>query len=213
MTVTNSDLNGFRFVKTKHGSVTMPAVIDCSVATAYQGQVNGTYDIDLNVGDPVTRVSTGGVEHCPGAEATPGTLFGVVVGIKPYWNGTAMVFGTALPGGTAWGTNENRRSFVQVLPVDGNIFEVDCVNVGSNDTKGEFIGLNGKNADHIFTATAAQSNGECKLDLTSVGTDAEQWRIWDLAGSMENRNFAADNVKVQVIANEVQMPAYSTTGV
>lgn len=213
MAVTNPDLNGFRFVKTKNGSVTMPAVLDCSVATGYQGQVAATYNVHLSVGDPVTRVSTGGVEHCPGTEGTPGLPFGVVVGVKPYWNGTAMTFGTSLPGGTAWATNENRRSFVQVLPVEGCVFEIDCMDVGSNNTAAEFRDLIGNNADHNLTAVVAGVSSKPKLDLTSVGTDTEQWRIWDMAGSMENRNFNSANVKMQVIANELQFPSYSTTGV
>jgi len=212
MAITNQEIHGFRWKAYTNSVDSSPRIVRAPVATGYQAQVAATYNVALSPGDPLQRLSDGSVILCPGTEGTPGIIFGVLHDVKPYWDGTRMQFGSYLPGGTAWGTNEARRSWVGLIPAFGALFEIDVTVPGANDTVGEFIGLIENNADHILTAVVAGVQSKPKINFTSVGTDAEQWRVKDISRSAHMRDYAGANVKVLVTANEGQGEKYSTTG-
>lgn len=213
----NIELNGFRWRRSLYATGNNePPTVRKSVATGYQFQVGGSINVDVSPGDPLQLVSDGTVGIRAGTEGTPGVIFGVVKNILPYWSAAqgAMVIGTTLPGGTAWGTNESRRSWINVIPVFGQIFEIDVSDSATATTFATYLSLTGNNADHILTAVSGETTAQPKLDIaTAVGTGTAQWRIWDISETQENVDLSGANVKLEVMINEGQGAEFSTTGV
>jgi hypothetical protein len=73
------------------------------VATTYQA-APGAVNVDLNIGDPVIRVSDGSVAIAVAGATNP--IYGVIVGVERIWDAGlgAMRPSDKVPGGTAWAT-------------------------------------------------------------------------------------------------------------
>lgn len=205
----NTAKYGFRWVRslTNAGAPPKQAM---RVASGYQAAPGGT-NVNLNVGDPVTLLSTGYVEL---AAANSGVIYGVIVGIHPYYDGTRMTFGTKLPGNTVYGTVLERTSWVDVIPVQDQIFEVDVDDNTTATTEAGYLALVGENVDHVFTGASATTGlAHPILDISTHNTTSTlQWRIVDLA-RIPGMDFSGTRVKVEVTANVVRQAPYVTTGV
>lgn len=198
------DFYGFRPHSTVYGAAKLSPV-EGYVATGYQAAVNGGGNVDLNIGDPVRKLSTGYYEIADGNEGGGGgeTIFGIIVGIKQYYDGTRIVSGTKLPGGTAYGTVLDRKSIILVQPVQGMYFEVACDDAATATTEAGYIALIGEECDHRLADSSSRANP--RLDISTHGTGSAQWQIRGISGTLANKDFAGLYVKLIVECTEPQV--------
>lgn len=206
----NNQKYGFRL----HRGITSaePSVEAMVVATGYQASPGGV-DVDLNVGDPVSRTTDGSAILC---SATGAALYGIIVGVKPYWNGTQMTPSNKLVGGTAWGTLEERRSEILVVRADQAIWEIDVDDAVTATTLAAYRALVGENCDHNYDAAdATYDRAHPRLDISAHNTTTAMWRIYGVSPTVENQDYSGSFVKLLVVPNEMstQVAWSSTTGV
>lgn len=219
----NINVSGFGWVRGKSHSGCTPPIMNVPIATGYAPAVDpGTANYavgGLYPGDPLKRLDTGYAILCPGVEDAAGTgiVSSIMVSVAEsgYWNGTEMTFGTYLPSGIAYGTNESRRTYVKAIPVDGQLFEIAIVNDGIT-TKAGLLALLNENADHnltLFATGAAGPKALPKLDFVATPTTTAQWRVVDFSENVELRDYSGLYPKCIVEANEALGPRYDDDGV
>lgn len=216
MATDNLHKMGFRWVRDLRTGATDPPLIRCRVASAYAFSINGGSAIDVRRGDPVRFVAGGTVAVAQGSEIAGGnaeTVFGIVAGFSPYWDGTFMFQNDHLPNAQgAYGTVLDRQHFLYVIPALGQLFEIDCDDAVTLTTEAAYKAAISHNCDHVLT-TGSEPKSNCMLDISGHGTGAAQWQIKDISPTAENRDFAGNYVKLYVTINEGQLEPYSTTGV
>lgn len=197
---------GFIWAGSLQGAST-PTVLRLPVATAYQYTVNGGNNCDINIGDPVRLLNTGYLEIADGSEGASGgeTIFGIVASVEPYWDGLDMRPSSKLPGGTAYGTNLTRQSYLNVIPVAGQIFLTQADDASTATTEAAYLALVGEFCDHIHKDSGA-SRVDSQLDISTHGTINGQWTIIGIA-DRHKADFTAVNVDLLVTINEVQSGA------
>jgi hypothetical protein len=200
----NTHLYGFRWAF-GYGGKSMPMPIRKHVATAQDDVDDAAVSCAIYPGDPVKLMSTGGVKIALTTEA----VYGIVVGIAPYWDGTRMVRGNKLPNATTWGTVEERRSYVYVVPATAGFWEIDCdVSAAAYDTKAEYQAFIGENAEHVvpggtFTGVAPTDSCDPYLDISTHNTtEGLGWRIEDISQTEHNQDFSGEYVKLIVSVND-----------
>lgn len=199
---------GFRPYLGSAGGVSYPKAVRKSVATAYQATDDNAVSVDLNVGDPVELVDDGTVELANTTDA----VWGIVASVEPYWDGTRMTPGTKLPGGTAWGTVEARRTWVNVIPVNACQWEVDVDENTSATTFTAYQLLVGNNVTHTCINALGTATAEPLLDISLAATTAGLvWRIEAVSQSAENRDFSGTRVKLVVSCNISQAAGQAAT--
>lgn len=195
----NGHIYGFRPIKSLHGDA-LPAVFRCPVASGYTGEIN--------IGDPIKRLSTGYWQL-----ATNGAAFDAVVQrIGPYYNGTRMTFGTKLPASTTYGTNFERQSFVYAIPAQRTVFEADCDDATSITTYAGYLDAVGENVDIVIgNGTAAPANPVLDIS-THATTNTLTMRIVGIS----ELNFVMDPAgtffKLYVIPNLTGDAPWTATG-
>lgn len=197
---------GFRFARSRWGR-TEPTPLKMTVATAESFDVSsGTSNVFLGPGDPVVRLSTGGVTLCP-ATSPP---FGVVVGVGPYWNGTFMEPTDKLPSDTAWGTILDRQSTVYVVPFEQAYWEIDCDDAATATTKAAYQAFVNENCSFILCGgvsghaptTNSPARAHPRLDIaTHAVTDSLILRIVAVSDTVDNQDFTGNYVKMIVELN------------
>jgi hypothetical protein len=195
----NPALYGLRWKQSRFGSGT-PNIEYYPVASAYQWAPGGV-SVDLNVGDPVKKVNDGTVAGVAAGDAT----FGIVATIAPYFNGTAMVRGKSLPGGTTYGSNLERQSFVGIILCVGNIFEVVCDDAVTATTQAAYTAFIGENTDISINQVSGSTLATPKLDISlhETGGATKVWRIVGLSKT-PNIDYSGANVPLLVTGNLVQ---------
>jgi hypothetical protein len=186
-----------------------------SVASGQDDVDDAAVSVGLYPGDPVKLVSTGGVIISLTTEA----VWGIVVGILPYWDGTRMVPGPKLPNQTTWGTVEERRSQVLVVPASAGVWEIDCDDTAAAyDTKGEYEAFVGENVTHTVpggtaSGVAPTDSADPYIDIsTHATTNTLTWRIEGVSPTAENQDFATTYVKMLVSINLSQEHGESASG-
>jgi hypothetical protein len=173
--------------------------IKCLVATGYQA-APGAVNCDLNIGDPVALVSTGTVALMGAGSAAKG--YGVIVGVAPYWDGSAMQPTNKLPGGTAWGTIQERASYVYVLPFWGITYEVDVDDAVTATTLAGYQAFVQENVDLVYSAVSASKKAFPRIDISGhATTNTLQFRIVGISDNQANQDFSGANVKLLVECN------------
>lgn len=209
---------GFRW-SNANGGRNMPQPLEELVVTSQAFAVNGGAAAPgLGIGDPVIRLSTGGVTLADGTEGAGGAvnIYAVVVGVKPYYDATfgRMTPSNVLPSAVAYGTNLERQSKVLVVPVGWGLWDVDVDDATTATTLAAYQLFIGENADHILTGVSGQVRAFPKLDISGHGTsNALHWRIVRVSPTQENQDFSGANVKLTVAANVAQGVPYTATGV
>jgi hypothetical protein len=205
---------GFRFFRGIDGSLNMPAPEEMIVATSQSFDVSGgAANVYLRPGDPVIKLSTGGVNLCNGTENSQTAVgpYGIVVGIKSYWDGTVMKPSNRLPSDIAWGTNLDRQSKVYVIPFNAAIWEIDVDDSSTATTEAAYQAFIGENADYQLKGASGESYAAPRLDIsTHATTNTPTCRIVGVSPSMENRYFDGDYVKLLVRANLAQVPHFGS---
>lgn len=200
---------GFRPFLGSAGGVSYPKSVRKTVATGYQAVDDNAVNVDLNKGDPVKLVNDGSVALALTGEA----CWGVVESVEPYWDGTVMTPGTKLPGSTAWGTVEQRRSWVNVIPLEACQWEIDVDATGTPATTfAAYLSYVGNNADHTCVNALGTATAEPLLSITTIGTGGTlTWRILDVSQSAENADYTGTRVKLIVGINDGQSAGHADT--
>jgi len=182
-----------------------------TVATGQDDRDDAAASVGINIGDPVTQVDTGGVIVCK----TTVSPWGIVAAIGPYYDGTRMVYGKALPNQTSWGTVEERRSKVLVWPVEAFIWEVDVDDATTATTYAGYIAFIGENLNHVCVRSGTKATP--KIDISTHATTEDlDWRVEGISPSLYNKDFSGANVKILVSCNDgmwAGMPATSIVGI
>lgn len=199
---------GFRWVKGWNGSNNIPQPIRKTVATGQDDQDDGSNSVDLNIGDPVKLVSTGGVALA----LTTNSIYGIISGIRPYWDGNVMRPRNKLPNQTSWGTVEARRSWVDVIPITSGLWEIDADENTSATTFAAYVAFLGENCNHTVPGNTSATSADPYLDISSHATTAAlELRLVGISQSAENKDFSGTNVKLYVAANTSELPTQAAT--
>lgn len=198
---------GFTWYATRSGG-TAPKPMRVRVASAYQGQPGGA-NCDIQIGDPVKKVSDGTAAFAAAGDA----IFGIVSAVLPYYNTTigARMPSNRLPYGTVATVGTDSESALEIIPVADQIFLVCADDAVTATTKAAYIAFIGENMDHSF-ATAVAPNANPLLDISDHKTGTAQWRLVDLA-EFPNIDYSGAYVPLLVTCNEVQQAPFQTTGV
>jgi hypothetical protein len=167
------------------------------VATAYQAAPGGT-NVDLNIGDPVIRVSDGSVAIAV-AGAT-NVVHGVILGVPRIWDSGlgAVRPSDKVPGGTTW-SSIDRQTQVLVGLAQGTLWEVDVDDAVSATTLAAYQAFIGENVNIIYSASATTGKASPKVDISGhATTNTFQCNIVDVSPSLMNQDFAGANVKLIV---------------
>jgi hypothetical protein len=198
---------GFRVWK-GHESIAHGGIQRMRVASGYSPTVGGN-NVNINVGDPVKKVSDGTIAICAAGDA----VYGVVTRIHPYFNGVRMTFGTNLPFNTVYGSNLERQSFVTIHLAQGAIFEIDADDNVTATTQAAYTAFIGENADVNNVGDTVNQTVNPQLDIsTHATTNTLVWRIVDISPRVD-LDYTGKFMKLLVTANVVQDAPYQTTGV
>lgn len=181
-----------------------PTPEEYQVATAKDFNINGSsVDMNLNIGDQVTLLSTGYLDIAEGSEASGGTadtVLGIVVGVRWYWDVARqrMVPASKLPSGIAWGTIFHRASVVQVIPATLGQWYVQCDDAVTATTEAAYMALRGECCDAVLSA--ADTTGLNLRTLLDISTHAAtgQWQLVSFPKSPWNSDFSATRVTARV---------------
>jgi hypothetical protein len=186
----------WRYNKLAPNSVSEPVDI-LPVASAY-----GTV---LYRGDPVKLASTGTVV----AAAAGDRVIGVFDGAERYWDGTVIRKGGSLPVST-YGSNLSRQSLARVIPVRGQVFEVDADDAVTFTTQATYQAAVGENCEWVAGTPVGDQSG-AQLDIsTHATTNTLSLRIVNVP-NQDGQDFAATGVKLHVEWNLSQDTAAGTT--
>ncbi len=199
----NTAMGGFRWVKSRNGSVKQPNVEILPVANNY-----GTA---ICRGDALKRVNDGTV-----AVATAGNSVDFICdGIDQYYSGGVLIKGNRVPASTTFtpttvGSQYETR--VRCIPVRSGVFEVDCDTAVADIAAAQT--LIGNNADHVATAGSATTgrSGHVLNTASGSGTGTATFRITEVSRRIDN-DVASANWKALVIVNESNEPEMTATGV
>lgn len=210
----NTHKYGFRPVTSLHGESSNPDVEIKTVATGYQAQNDGAgFNVDLRVGDPVKLAADGSIT----LSITTELVYGIIVGFEPYWDGTRMQPTNRLPGGTAWGTVEERRSQVRIARADSCLWECDFDTTGQPTTTAAWRALEGSNFIHLCVGDQTDTSkprADPFIDVSSAATTAGlEWRLIQVSRTAWNKDPATANYKGIFMSNASQVAATAATPV
>lgn len=199
----NPALYGFRWIGSRGTSIPKPEIY--RVASGYQA-APGAVNCDLNPGDPVIKVSDGTV-----AIATTGVVFGVIIGVEPFYDGTKMVRDDRLPGNTVYGSVLERQSKVLVIPVADQLFECVADENTTATTQAAYTAFIGENVDLVMVPVAPLATPRLDISTHAV-TNTLGWRIVNL-GRGVNIDYTGNFVPLVVTANLPQQAPFTILGV
>lgn len=212
---------GFRFVRSMSGNDT-PQTFTFPIATAYQpGTINGGgTNVNINIGDPVRLVEDGTVQLTQTAQDVTGPngdsddfCFGIVVGFPRVLVGGFPRPGSFYTGATAYtgGIGSDTAPLVTVIPVDGNIFELDLDAAPTVTTlSGAManIGAVATMAYSVLTVGTGQPKANPLISKSSIafaGANQLQLLLVGLGKSAYTCDFTSANVPYQVMWNTKQL--------
>lgn len=219
---------GFRFVRSMSGNDT-PQIFTFPIATAYQPAtiVGGGTSVNLNIGDPVKLLEDGTVQLVQTAQDVSGAsadsddyAFGIVAGFPRVLVGGSPRPGSFYTGGTAYtgGIGSDNAPLVSVIPVNGNIFEIDADTAPTVATLNGALALVGGVGTMVYsvlTAGMGQPKANPLLDVSTVvsgGTDQLQLLVVGLGKSAYTCDFTSANVPFQVMwQNQQLLPTADAT--
>jgi len=181
------------------------------VATAQDDVDDSANSVNINIGDPVKKVSTGGVM----VALTTEIVYGIVLGIETYYDAATglMRSGPYYPNQTTWGTVEARRGYVLVAPAAQGVWEIDVDDKTTFTTEATYRAAVGENAEHVVPGNTANASADPYLDISGHATTATLgWRIVDISPTQYNRDFSGSYVKVLVRVNESAEAGMPATG-
>lgn len=213
----NTHRYGIRFARSISGNDT-PQIFTFPIATTYQpNPAFGTSDgsnCNLNIGDPVAIAADGTAKLTQAGQDVLTTnvdpadyAFGIVVGFPRVIVGGSPRPGAFYTGGTTYtgGIGSDNAPLVAVIPVAGNIFEIDTNAVVGAGTKTAALAIVGNTATIAYSVLTA-GNGQPKANpllnvstLIATGLIQQQLVIVGLGKAGDAMDFAATNLTLQVM--------------
>lgn len=165
------------------------------------------YGTQISIGDFVKRINTGYIERAAAGD----TLYGVFVGMEQYYDGTAIRKGGHYPASTSYDTVFERQSKARVIPIFGQIFEMDTDDVAAGyDTYAEHLAFVGENCEWV-SGTAVGSYSGNLLNISEHNTtNTLSLRLVGISNHVDT-DFAALGVKWLITGNLLHSPATGTT--
>lgn len=230
----NNHRYGFRFVRSISGQDT-PQIFNFPVASGYQpNPAFGTSDAsncNLNIGDPVALAADGTVKLTQAGQDVTTTntdpadyAFGVIVGFPRVIVGGFPRPGSFYTGGTTYtgGIGGDNAPLVSVIPVAGNIFEIDTNAVVGAGTKTAALGIVGNTATiaySVLTSGTGQPKANPLLNVSTfiaTGLIQQQLVVVGLGKAGDAMDFTATNLTLQVMFSAQELAvgtaASSATG-
>lgn len=196
----NTHIYGFRWSTAANGGKSMPAPVKLAYATGQNDVDDASASVDINAGDPLKLMSTGGVKV---ALTTEDTAY-IAVGFGPRWNGTAMVPARKVNNATAWGTIEDRRQWIYGVDARAGVWEIDCDDKTTATTFAAYLAFINENANWVVPGRTATTDADPMLDISSHATTAGLGcRIVGISQTMYNQDFSGLYVKLLVRFNEI----------
>ena len=211
---------GFRFLKNRWGGDT-PEIYTGFFASGYQPNVTGATTCNVNIGDPVRRMNSGAFQLVEPGELDDDDAnertFGIVAGFPQVLINGAVRPNAYYPTLTVYGTNLNAQTLVQVIPVEGCVWEIDTATTSSSfDTKAEFQAIIGGVCTFSYTQiNTTTSNPKANpMAVLSFGesTETRQLQVVGLGRGSEQYDLTLANVPLQVVFNQVQASPWRITG-
>jgi len=205
----NSAKYGFRPIRSYSGQA---SPVEVTVATGYQATNDAAgVNVGLSIGDPVKLVNDGSVALANSTQPA----WGIIVGVKQYWDGSKIVSGNYVPGATAWSTLQERRTILLVQPLDPlSVWEIDVDDKVTATTEAGYRAFIGANCTHVClgdnTTNASRPTANPKLDISLQATTAGLlWRIFAI--SQVTQDYDGTFVKLLVQANIGQQAGQAAT--
>lgn len=212
----NTHQYGFRFVRSFDG-VETPQTITKPIASGYPPNTGadgaGGTACNLNIGDPVQLLNDGTVRLVQPGQKEDGTdiddrTFGIVAGFPRVMIGGAPRPNGYYPSGTTY-TGDDQQTLCKIIPVHGNIFEIDCDATGQPTTKAAWQSLVGT-ANFIYsvlTSGIGQPKANPLLDISDHNetTELNQLRVVGLSKRFDAQDPTAEFVTVEVVFNQQQL--------
>lgn len=194
----NVTVRGFRWVRSESG-VGKPPILELPVADAYATK--------LCRGDAVKFAADGSMQRAAAADAL---IYGVVAGVKNFWDGTFRQRGSFVPASTTYGTDLTKQTLLQVIPVMGQIFEIDSNDSSTATTELAYQALVNENCDHVIESGSLNIS-YMALNISTHAITAKQWRIIGISKTLFNQDFTGNRVKLLVQCNQSEAVPYSKT--
>ena len=219
----NTHRYGIRYVRSISGAP-VPQIFTFPIATAYAPVtiVGAGTSVNLNIGDPVRLFEDGTIGLVQAGQDTSGAnadsddyAFGVIVGFPRVIVGGYPRPGSFYTTGTTYtgGIGSDSAPLVSVIPVEGNIFEIDSLAAPSPATKSgamTYVGMTATLTYTVLTAGNGQPKANPLLDLSTAaagGANQLQFQIVGLGKAGDTMDFAAANVTFQVMFGAKQLQA------
>jgi len=211
---------GFRFLKNRWGGDT-PEVYTGFFANAYQPNVTGATTCNVNIGDPVRMMNTGAFQLTEPGELDDDDAnertFGIVCGFPQVLINGAVRPNAYYPTLTTYGTNLNAQTLVQVIPVEGCVWEIDTATTSASfDTKAEYQAIINSVCSFSYTqinTTTSNPKANPMAVLSFVeSTETRQLRVVGLGRGFDQYDLTLANVPLQVVFNQVQATPWRITG-
>ncbi len=211
---------GFRFLKNRWGGDT-PEIHTGFFASGYTPNVTGATTCNVNVGDPVRRMNSGAFQLTEPGELDDDDAnertFGIVVGFPQVLINAAVRPNAFYPAGTVYGSNLNAQTLVQVIPVEGCVWEIDTATTSASfDTKAEFQAILGGvctfSYTQINTTTANPKANPMAVLSFGESTETRQLQVVGLGRGFDQYDLTLANVPLQVVFNQVQASPWRITG-
>jgi len=219
----NTHRYGFRFVRSISGADT-PQTFTFPIATAYAPTtvVGAGTSVNLNIGDPVKLLEDGTIglvqagQDVSGANAdSDDYAFGIIAGFPRVIVGGYPRPGSFYTTGTTYtgGISSDSAPLVTVIPVEGNIFEIDAAAAPSPATLAgamAYVGMTATMTYTVLTTGTGQPKANPLLDLSTAaagGANQLQLQILGLGKAAYTQDFTAANVTFQVMWGAKQLQA------
>jgi hypothetical protein len=223
----NTHRYGFRFVRSISGNDT-PQTFTFPIATAYAPVTvfgAGT-SVNLNIGDPVRLFEDGSIGLVQAGQDVSGAntdsddyALGIIAGFPRVIVGGYPRPGSFYTTGTTYtgGLSSDSAPLVTVIPVEGNIFEIDAAAAPSPATQAgamAYVGMTAAMTYSVLTTGQGQPKANPLLDLSTAaagGANQCQLQIWGLGKAAYTQDFTSANVTFQVMWGAKQMQAAPDT--
>lgn len=225
----NTHRYGIRFQRTISGNDT-PSVFTFPIATGYAPVtvMGAGTSVNLNIGDPVRLLEDGtialvqqGQDVAAENADSDDYAFGIICGFPRVIVGGFPRPGSFYTSGTAYsgGIGGDNAPLVSVIPVDGNIFEIDSSAVVGAGTKNAAMGLVGMTARIVYSVLTA-GTGQPKANPLLLASDAvaggaiqHQLVIVGLGKVGDAMDFTATNLTFQVKFTAQQLAVAPDAGI
>lgn len=220
----NNHVYGIRWFRSLSGQST-PQIVTFPVASDYQAATAGSTNVNLNIGDPV-RVVNGAIQltlDSTDTTTTNGTAaaasYGVLNGFPRAVIRSGVGPNSYLTGGYTYsgGLGGDAAPVASVIPVSGNIFQIDADGVLPTPTRSGALALVGQTAGisySVLTSGVGQPKANPMLDISTVtsdGTGQGQLLIVGVGDIDQDQDYTLTGVTFQVMFTFQQMALNANT--